>query len=201
MRRYLVAFFGALAFLVAAPALASAHVVTTSSLSCNQADFSYADFSSTQRVPISITFKDVTTGKTLKTQTVETSGSSGNITISPPDLSPYQGDTIEFAGAWTYDSGGSFSTEAITYCSFPAGPQGPQGPSGPTGPAGPAGPQGPAGPSGGVGPQGPASTSVAIKAPTKPKPKHHKKPKPKMCHEGNITFLCSAGPPPAVGNG
>lgn len=160
MRRYLVGLLACVGAALVLPAAASAHYITSSSLSCNQADFNYAAFSS-GRVAVSVKFTDSTSGKVLRTQTIYTNGTSGTITVSPPDLSPYQGDTITFSGTWSYDGGGSFSTSAIAYCASsqgPAGPQGPQGPSGPQGSPGtpgPTGPAGPSGPSGGVGPSGP----------------------------------------------
>ena len=176
------------------PAAASAHIITTSSLSCNQADLSYEYFSATARVPINTT---ITVGSTVIDKlTVDTIGTAGNITISPPDLSSYQGDLVTFAGSWTYDGGGSFTTSTIAYCSSNVGPQGPAGPTGP------AGPQGPAGATGGVGPQGTPGTSITttnvVVTPKKKRPRKHKT---KVCHHGSILVRCGAALPPAVGNG
>src|SRR5262249_53682419 len=138
---------------LAVPAVASAHYVTSSSLSCNQLDFSYSNFS-TGRETITLTWYDGT--QEFATQTVQTNGPSGNVTVSPPDLSAYQGDTITAKGTWTYDGGGSFTASAIAYCtSSQPGPVNSvvPGPPGPPGPQGPAGPQGPPGPSGSSGAQ------------------------------------------------
>ncbi|HUO69942.1 MAG TPA: hypothetical protein VMU39_04130 [Solirubrobacteraceae bacterium] len=140
--RLLIAVLG-VAGVLAVPAVASAHYVTSSSLSCNQLDFSYTNFSS-GRETITLTWYFGT--QVITTQTVQTNGPSGNITVSPPDLSGYQGDTITVTGTWTYDGGGSFTTSAIVYCTGPGPvPTVVQGPPGPPGPQGPAGPQGPPG--------------------------------------------------------
>lgn len=104
---------------LAVPAVASAHVITSSSLSCNQLDFSYAYFS-IGREPVTLTWSVGT--QVIKTQTVQTNGPSSNITVSPPDLSPYQGDTVTVTGTWTFDGGGSFTDSAIAYCSSPHAP-------------------------------------------------------------------------------
>ena len=147
---------------LAVPGVASAHFVTSSSLSCNQLDFSYSNFS-TGRETVTLTWYLGT--QVLTTQTVQTNGPTGNITVSPPDLSAYQGATVTVKGTWTFDGGGSFTTSAIVYCTSPQGPpvptvaQGPQGPQGPPGPQGPAGPAGQSGPSGPQGPAGQASWS------------------------------------------
>jgi hypothetical protein len=143
---------------LAVPAVASAHFVTSSSLSCNQLDFSYSNFSS-GRESVTLTWYDGT--QPIGTQMVQTNGPSGNITVSPPDLSPYQGDTITVKGTWTFDGGGSFTASAIAYCTSPnpvSVPTVVQGPPGPAGPAGPAGPTGPAGPQGPAGPRGTSAT-------------------------------------------
>ncbi len=143
---------------LAVPAVASAHFVTSSSLSCNQLDFSYSNFSS-GRETITLTWNVGT--QQIFMQTVQTNGPSGNITVSPPDLSPFQGDTATVTGTWTFDGGGSFTTSAIVYCTSPTGSGVPsavtQGPQGPAGPAGPAGPQGPPGPAGSNGSPSPAA--------------------------------------------
>ena len=145
---------------LAVPAVASAHFVTSASLSCNQLDFSYSNFSS-GRETVTLTWSVGT--QVITTQMVQTSGPTGNITVSPPDLSGFQGDTVTVTGTWTFDGGGKFTTSAIVYCSSPGGlptvaqgQQGPPGPQGPAGPQGPQGPQGPAGPSGAGG--SPAAT-------------------------------------------
>ena len=70
------------------PAVASAHYVTSSSLSCNQLDFSYSSFSA-GRETVTLAWYDGT--QEFASQTVQTNGPTGNITVSPPDLSPYQG--------------------------------------------------------------------------------------------------------------
>jgi hypothetical protein len=129
---------------LAIPAVAAAHVITSSSLSCSQLDFSYDHFSS-GRENVTLTWTAGT--KVITTQTVQTNGPTGNITVSPPDLSAYQGDTITVTGTWTFDGGGSFTTSAIVYCSSP---QGPPTPNSARGSQGPPGPQGPAGPSASV---------------------------------------------------
>ena len=147
---------------LAVPGVASAHFVTSSSLSCNQLDFSYSDFS-TGRETVTLTWLLGT--QVLKTQAVQTNGPTGNITVSPPDLSAFQGATVTVKGTWTFNGGGSFTTSAIVYCTSPQGSgaptvaQGPQGPQGPPGPQGPAGPAGQSGPSGSQAPAGQASWS------------------------------------------
>ena len=179
------------AVLLAIPAMASAHYVTSSSLSCNQLDFTYADFSSTARETINLTY--YANGTAISSQQVQTIGANGQFSISPPDLSAYQGENVYVKGTWTYDGGGSFetSTPNVMYCSSPVGPPGPQGP---------AGPQGPSGTPGVAGPQGSPGSPGKNYTPPKKIHKHHK-PKPKMCKLGSVVFLCKAGPPPPVGNG
>lgn len=179
--------------LVTLPAVASAHIITSASLSCNQADLSYEYFSPTARVPITIDF--ATGGTVIRQQTVDTIGAAGQITMSPPDLSAYQGDLITFSGSWTYDGGGSFTTSAVAYCASETGPQGPAGPTGSQGTPGVQGAPGPAGPSGTPGTTGEGLTTIVKPAPKK----KHRKHKPKVCRQGRVIYRCSAGPPPSTG--
>lgn len=150
MKRLIAVLVAAAAFAV--PAVASAHIITNSSLSCNQLDVSYEYFSSTSRVPITLNW--MIGGKSIGTQVVQTSGSSGTITVSPPDVSAYQGLTFSVTGTWTYDGGGSFSDSVVAYCSSTQGPPGPQGKPGTPGTPGVPGAPGPAGPPGSPGTPG-----------------------------------------------
>ena len=179
MKRWCLALPACLA--LALPAVASAHYIPSSSLSCNQLDFTYADFSSSQRETITLTWQ--VNGTTIKTQDVQTQGASGTISVSPPDLSAYQGDTVSVTGTWTYDSGGSFGTSAVMYCSSPQGPPGTPGAQGPPGPPG-ASVQGAPGPEGAAGKNASGGSNGKHmkkhhKKPPKKHPKKHHKPKPK----------------------
>ncbi|MBV9716786.1 MAG: collagen-like protein [Solirubrobacterales bacterium] len=182
MRRLLGCGIAAVFSVLALPSVAAAHSITSSSLSCNQLDIGYTGFDAGAREPIELTW--TLDGTTIRTQTVYTNGASNTITVSPPDVSADQGDTLGVTGTWSYDGGGSFTDSAIVYCSSPAGPQGPAGARGPAGPQGPAGSQGPTGgqgpgggqgpagvqgPSGPAGPQGPpGKTTVTVKRSTGP---------------------------------
>lgn len=187
------------------PAAALANHVSTSSLSCQQLDFTYADYPSSGA---SETLVWKANGKVIATQVKDVNGSSGTFSSTPPDLSPYQGQTITVTGVRTGASDGTFTATITTaYCSSDQGPPGPQGPAGPTGGTGLTGASGKNGTNGQNG-----TTTVKVSKPKKrksPKPqpapkkhpkhkKHHKAPpKVKICHSGGETFVCGANPTPA----
>lgn len=141
----------ALAAVLIIPATALGNTVSSSSLSCNQLDFAASGFAGQV-----ITLSWSANGVVFDTQTLKPLTGTGDVSTSPPDLSPYQGETVTVKGVW---SGGSFTAMLLSaYCSNAAGPQ---GPAGPKGPAGPQGPQGSPGANGAQGSQGPAGDAGA----------------------------------------
>lgn len=144
----------ALAAALIIPATALGNTVSSSNLSCNQLDFAVSGFAGQV-----ITLTWAANGVAFDTQTLKPLTGTGDVSTSPPDLSPYQGETVTVKGVW---SGGSFTAMLLSaYCSNAAGPQGPPGPAGPKGATGSQGPSGPTGAAGADGAQGPAGDAGA----------------------------------------